>query len=104
MMASCSSRLGDFTMISTRNIDLNRVEGHRVDNTKRIEGEDVGSIIVCIPTRSPNMKEAIDDAIRKGGPNCVGLSDVVIDSYFWVIPYIYGKTGVTVKGYPILKK
>ena len=50
------------------------------------------------------MKEAIDDAIRKGGPNCVGLSDVVIDSYFWVIPYIYGKTGVTVKGYPILKK
>lgn len=91
-------------MISTRNIDLNRADGYMVDTTRRIEGEDIGKIIVLVPTRTPNIKEAIDDAIRNGGPDCVGVSDAVIDNYCWWIPYIYGRTGVTVKGYPILKK
>ncbi len=103
-LCSCSSRLGDFTMISTRNIDLNRIDGYKVDTTQRIEGEDIGHIIIVFPTRTPNIKEAIDDAIRKGGPDCVGVSDAVIDDYWWWVPYIYGRSGVTVKGYPILKK
>lgn len=103
-LCSCSQRLGDFNMISTRNIDLNRSSGYWVDTNNRVEGMDKGKIITVIPTRIPHLKEAVDDAIRKGGMDCVGISDAVIDSSGWYIPYIYGEKIITVKGYPVLKK
>lgn len=104
LLASCSQRIGDFNMISTRNIDLNRSAGYYVDTNNRVQGVDKGKIIILAPTRKVHVKEAVDDAIRQGGLNCVGLSDVVIDSNSWYIPYVYGENKIIVKGYPILKK
>ncbi len=104
LLASCSTRIGDFTLISTKNVDMNRANGYYVAENKRVEGKDEADIIVFIPTRTINMKQAVDNAIENAGTGCVALADVVIDTETWWIPYIYGKSRCVVKGNPVYKR
>lgn len=98
---ACSQRLLDFTILSTKNID---VETHQIIKGKeRITGIDKTRILIFIPTGSPDIKEAIDNAIENV-PNCVGIIDGVVYSKFWYIPYIYGEVWYEVEGTPIFYK
>lgn len=103
LLASCTTRIADFTLVSTKNVDLTRNTSYKIEN-RRVVGKDKKSIIICIPTGTPNIKEAIDRSIEQAGPNCIGLSDVVIDYTSWWIPYIYGENSFTAEGNPIFKK
>jgi len=102
ILSSCSHRVLDFTLISTKNIDLSNassfVRGHQ-----RVEGEDMVHWIIIIPTGSVNIKEAIDRAIEST-PGCVALVDGVIYTKFWWIPYIYGQQSATIEGTPLIDK
>lgn len=100
-LTSCSTRVFDCTIYSTKNIDLNRAQGFHIDKNTIVEGEDKGHIICFIPTRTPNIKEAAERAMTKAGAQCVALSDVKADSRNWWIPYIYGQTSVKVQGHPV---
>jgi len=98
--AGCSTRLIDFTVISTKNVDLSR--GASFERAKeRVEGIDKVHIIVFIPTGTPNMKEAIDRAIESV-PGAVALLDGVVTQTFWWIPYIYGQSMFLVEGTPLV--
>jgi hypothetical protein len=61
-VTGCTSRLVDFTIISTKNIDLSHAATFQRAQT-RVEGRDVVHIILFIPTGIVNLKEAIDRAI-----------------------------------------
>jgi hypothetical protein len=47
------------------------------------------------------MKEAIDQAIESK-PGAVALVDGVVYQKIWYIPYIYGQSGFTVEGTPLI--
>jgi hypothetical protein len=96
----CTTRLVDFTVISTKNVDWSKAATFN-RSSARVEGKDTAHIIVFIPTGIPNMKEAIDRAIesKSGG---VALVDGVVYSKFWWIPYIYGQTSYVVEGTPLI--
>lgn len=95
----CTQRLTDFTVISTKNIDLTRgADFTRTD--KRVEGEDTKYIIVIFPTGEPNAKEAIDRAIESTS-GTVALLDGVLESEFFYFPYIGGYATYHVKGTPL---
>ena len=64
-------------------------------------GEDKVSIIIFIPTGTPNIKQAIDKAIQSV-PGAVALLDGVITQKGWWIPYIYGETSYIVEGTPLI--
>lgn len=99
-MMGCSSRVADLTFATTKNIDLN--DGHFVEG-KRVSGEDTRSIVIIFPTGNPSVKESADKAI--GQDRCaVGLSDVVVDSSFWYIPYIYGEATLKTTGNLVIDK
>jgi len=99
-VSGCATRLADFTIISTKNIDLAR--GADFQRAKsRIEGIDSASIIIIIPTGTPNVKEAIDKAIESV-PGAVALLDGVITYKFWYIPYIFGNASYVVEGTPLI--
>ena len=100
IVSGCTSRLTDFTIISTKNVDMSD-SGNFTKGTERVEGIDKRHVIVFIPTGSPDLKEAIDDAIEKT-PNCVALLDGVVYSKFWYIPYIYGQFWYQVEGTPLI--
>lgn len=102
IFAGCTHRIGDFTVASTKNMDIKRTL-HRTDESIRLKGEDVKHIILFFPTGVPNMKEAMDNAIEKS-PGAVGLSNVTIKAGEWYIPLIYGQQYFEVEGNPIYEK
>ncbi|MCB9757912.1 MAG: hypothetical protein H6753_05780 [Candidatus Omnitrophica bacterium] len=96
--SGCTTRLVDFTMISTKNIDLSRSADFRRAQ-QRVKGKDEAMIIIFIPTGVPNMKEAIDHALESV-PGAVALVDgVVYQEAFW---FIIGTSSYVVEGTPII--
>ncbi|MCX6967266.1 MAG: hypothetical protein NTZ46_05700 [Verrucomicrobia bacterium] len=100
LLTGCTTRLTDFTIISTKNVDLS-VIGRAKRGAARVEGKDLAHIIIFIPTGVPNMKEAIDRAIESV-PGAVALVDGVLYQKFFWIPYIYGQTAYVVEGTPLI--
>ena len=97
LFTSCVSRLGAFTVISTKNIDWSRAAEYQRNN-KRVDGEDVCHIIIFIPTKmNITIEDAVDQALEKV-PGAVALVDAVLRSKFFYIPYIYGQQAYIVEG------
>ena len=97
LMTSCVSRLGAFTVISTKNIDWSRAAEYQRNN-KRVDGEDVFHIIIFIPTKmNITIEDAVDQALEKV-PGAVALVDAVLRSKFFYIPYIYGQSAYIIEG------
>lgn len=101
LLAACVNRIGDFTVASTKNIDIKK-SLHVVDTKHRVKGQDTKHIIIFIPTGIPNIKEALDNA-EEVIPTCVGLSNVTIKQGWWYIPYIYGQEWFEVEGNPVFE-
>lgn len=89
-LSGCVQRLMDFTVISTKNVEIPGVRGEKV------EGEDTKSIVIIIPTGQPSIKAAVDNALDKGHGDV--LLDAVISMENWYIPYIYGQSSFIVEG------
>jgi hypothetical protein len=100
LLSGCTSRLVDFTVISSKNIEWNRAHEYQ-RASHRVEGVDMVHWIIIIPIGVPNAKEALDRAIESV-PGAVALLDGVITSKFWWIPYIYGQQSYIVEGTPLI--
>ncbi|MBQ8655748.1 MAG: LysM peptidoglycan-binding domain-containing protein [Prevotella sp.] len=97
--SSCSSRLTDFTVISTKNVPIGNQTTDLKKATVRVEGVDKAHWILCIPLGTPNLKEAIDRAIEKY-PGAVALADGVVKSKF-IDFLLYGQSSYIVEGTPL---
>lgn len=100
VLSSCSYRVIDFTLISSKNVDITKC-GSFIRGKDRVKGKDMVHWIVIIPTGTVDIKNALDRAIEST-PGCVALLDGVIYGKFWWIPYIYGQHTVTVEGTPLI--
>lgn len=98
--SSCTQRIVDFTIISTKNIDMTKSSNFQKGKV-RTEGSDKVHIIIFIPTGTPNIKTAVDKAIEKI-PGCVALLDGVVYGKFWWVPYVYGQSQYIVEGTPLI--
>lgn len=99
-LGSCSRRITDFTVISTKNVPIG--EGVSTDfqkGTKRVKGVDVAHSVLYIPFGYPNMKEAIDKAIEQI-PGAIGLVDGVV-KYSWWTCFVYGQSKYIIEGTPL---
>jgi hypothetical protein len=92
-MVGCVQRITDFTIISSKNIDLSNGANFKRDD-KRIEGIDCKPIIL-FPIGVPNAKEALDKAIQNV-PGCIGLVDGVLEHEYF--SFLFGYTEYRVKG------
>ena len=90
----CTQRLGDFTVMSTRNVDLN---ANYVKVENNVRGQDKKSIIIFIPTGTPNIESAIDQALKSVDGGAV-MTDVSLTYKWFYIPYIYGEYIYEVEG------
>ncbi len=101
VLTSCTHRLVDFTLISTKSLDWSQASKFK-RGTGRVTGEDPIYIIIFIPTGArSDMKEAIDRAIESV-PGAVGLVDGVISLNSFYIPFIYGRTAFIAEGIPLI--
>lgn len=97
-LVGCTTRLVDFTMISTKNFDLSQAQNFERART-RVQGKDEAMIIIIIPTGYPSIKEAVDRAIESV-PGAVALVDgVLYQQAFWLI---IGTSSYIVEGTPLI--
>ena len=100
LLSSCSQRITDFTIISSKNVDLSRGADFK-RGKDRVSGKDVKRIYMIIGTGMSNIKQATDNAIQSE-PGAVALVDGVIHYHSWYIPYIYGEYWYEVEGTPLI--
>ena len=80
----CTTRIGDLTFVSTRNIDLTHVSLD-MQQGKRVKGSDCKyAILGIIPLGLPTLQGAVDDALQKGGGN-VMIDQVTYISNYWFV-------------------
>lgn len=90
-LSSCSQRIGDFTMVTTKNYE--RQQQYKM--VGRMEGKDMVGQILGIPLGSPDLKNAVDDAIHAGSGTY--LANAVISTAWWTA-IVYGEMGYKVVG------
>ena len=100
LTSSCTHRLTDFTVISTKNVPVGQgVNTEFVKGNTRVTGKDLSHVVLFIPFGTPNMKDAIDRAIE-ATPGAIGLVDGVVKSNSWYA-LLYGQNAYIVEGTPL---
>lgn len=97
----CSERLGSFTVLSTKNIDLSNFSTQTEMGLDRVRGEDVSHIVFVCPNKIPSFKEAVDIALEEN--DSYMLSDAVLKYEWFYIPLIYGQEKFVAEGIPVKK-
>lgn len=91
LLSGCSYRIGDFTIGSTKNYNIN---SNQFVRGKRVTGEDFVPVIF-LPIGFPNVKDAVDMAIEHD--RCaVAMSDLVVTEH--VQSFLFGRIGIRVEG------
>tara|TARA_B100000700_G_scaffold170971_1_gene188774 strand:- start:394 stop:753 length:360 start_codon:yes stop_codon:yes gene_type:complete len=90
-MTGCAQRIADFTLASTKNVDLNNGQFAKGE---RVEGIDT-KYVVLVPLGVPSVKEAADRAIETN-PCAVALTDVTADSEAFA--FLFGYVQYKVEG------
>ena len=99
MVAGCEQRGTDFTMISTRNVDLSRA-GTFKRGPVRVRGEDKIHIVLIFKSlRDHDLEVAIDEALDKT-PGSVALVDGVIKTRKWW--FLFGEDTLIIEGTPLI--
>jgi len=94
MCTGCSQRVVDFTIISTRNVDLSRAAS--LERFRgRVEGVDQVYVII-VPIGTISLKEAVDKALDKI-PGAVALVDGVVYQKYHLFAVSY-----VVEGTPLV--
>ena len=91
LITGCAQRIADFTLASTKNVDLNNGQ---FSKGKRVEGTDT-KYVVLVPIGVPSIKEAADRAIEQD-PCAVALTDVTANSEAFV--FIFGYIEYKIEG------
>ena len=100
ILTGCSQNLFNFTLVSTKSIELEKFSSLK-KSSEKTTGEDKASLIIFIPTRTIKIDQAITNTID-AIPGCVALMDGTVYSKFWWIPYIYGEQKFVIEATPII--
>jgi hypothetical protein len=98
VFVGCSRRMIDFTIISSKNVDINTEARGAMT-----EGSDWSHWLLFIPINLnlyPSLEEAIDRAIEAGGPEYDALMDGVLYwKNYWAL--LFFGNGFRVRGIPV---
>lgn len=96
ILSGCSMRMTDFTVISTKNVNIPFTQ-----QAPRVVGKDCVAVVL-FPFGIPNLKSAIDHAIENAGPQYDALIDGV--AYFDNYSFLIGQECYRVEGTPVSTK
>ena len=94
ILSGCATRLADMTVISTRNVSLDKIDLDSLPQVQGVTGKDTKYIFLFIPLGYPHLEDAIDDALEKGGGDI--MTDAIIHRRGFC--FIIGENTLEVKG------
>jgi hypothetical protein len=89
-----NQRVGDLTLVSSKNVDLTYAHLDARQG-QRVVGKDCKWAFLGIPTGTPSLKDAIDNALEKGNTNLMVDEVTRLQTQNYVI---VGKTCYVVEG------
>lgn len=96
LTAGCANRMGDFTILSTKNVEISRVDLKRVPFQRGVEGADGRVWVLFIPFgAAPNLKEAVDQCLENGNGDF--MTSAVLYQNSWSV-LLFGYEGIEIKG------
>ena len=98
LATGCTRRMGDFTYISTKNLNLAKFTTEDSQKAQPVTGEDQKWIVI-LPGSVPNVEDAVDRALE--GSDAQALTNARIYYKVWYVPYVVGQWGFVVKGQPV---
>jgi hypothetical protein len=102
LLAGCTTNLGDFTVLSSKNVNLANFSNSKAEvSGEKVQGEDCVHIICLFPTGELNLKTAVDRALES--KNAFMLTNARVSYVYWYVPLIYGQMKFVVEGNPTLK-
>ena len=93
LASGCSRRMIDFTVISSKNTQL-QIPSEAMG--ERVVGEHKVIVLLGVPLGTPEIKEAVDRAIQSAGPGYDALVDGVLYQTFGLM-----NAGFKIEGTPI---
>ena len=90
VLDACSTRLGDFTVLSTKNVDVSGVK-----QGDRFTGEHCINTVLGFPLGEVNWKTAMDQALEKGKGDL--MVDAVVSSKAWSV-IVFGEMCIVMEG------
>jgi hypothetical protein len=94
VMSGCTTRIGDMTVISSKTVNLDRIDIDKCPQTKNVVGRDSRFVFLFIPFGVPHLKDAVDDALAKGN------GDLITDAAFYSTEwwFLIGEHTLEVRG------
>jgi len=92
IFSGCSQNIAKFTIVSTKSTNLD----NEYESIGQIEGVDIAYIIVFIPTGTPRIDEAVNNALLNNSADY--LTNTVVKNEIFYLPYIFGYNKLKVKG------
>ena len=98
LLSACTRSQGTFTIISNRNVNLDNVNLLKMPVKRNVEGSSVEHTVVIIPfgEMNPNISSALEDGCSIANGDVFVNAEIKESSFY--IPYLYGRSSVTVKG------
>lgn len=90
VLNGCSLRLGDFTVLSTKNVDVSGVK-----QGDRYSGEHCINTVLGFPLGEINWKTAMDRALEKGKGDL--MIDAVVSNKYWTV-ILFGEMCIVIEG------
>ena len=93
-LSGCTTHITDLSMISNKNINLEKIDIDRAPQRKLVEGEDSKFIFLFFPLGTPKIKEAVNDALQKGNGDLIVDASLYAKSWWFLV----GQTSIQIKG------
>lgn len=93
-LSGCATRIGDATILTNKNISLNELDLDSLHPVRGVTGTDPHFVFLFIPFGYPQIQDALDDALEKGGGDLM-IDAVVHRTHWW---FIVGQNSLEVKG------
>ena len=93
-ISGCTTHLTDLSVVSNKNINLETINIDKLPQKKGVVGRDEKFVFLIIPLGHPTIKEAVNDALKKGDGDLMIDTSVYVTNWWFLI----GQTGIEVKG------
>ena len=95
----CSSKLGNFTVLSSKNVNLGDFSTVSGTGGEKVRGEDTMTYVLFIPNKPMIfLKEAVDDSLDKS--NAYMLTDATL-KYEWFFAVLVAQGKFVAEGHPV---
>ena len=92
IISGCSNNIANFSIVSTKSTNFD----NEYESIGQIEGVDIAYIIIFIPTGTPRIDEAVNNALLNNSADY--LTNTVVKNEMFYLPYVFGYNKLKAKG------